>query len=112
MKKFLAIALLIPSIASAQFLTGNKLLEHMKSENLGLNGMAVGYVIAVSDVYQGELHCSGSNVTSGQSRDVVRKFLETNPALRDMAADLLVMLALGEAFPCQQKPEKKDRRQS
>jgi hypothetical protein len=110
MKNFLAMALLIPSIASAQFLNGNKLLENMRSENVALSGMAVGYVMAISDVYQNQGHCSGPNVTSGQSRDVVKKFLEANPAIRDMSADLLVLVALAEAFPCKQ-PERKDRRQ-
>jgi hypothetical protein len=108
MKKLLIVLLVAPSIASAAFFDGNKLLSHMKSKELWENAMAAGYVMGVFDTYQGEGHCAAPNVTAGQSRDVVRKYLENNPEVRDVSADLLSLVALSIAFPCKEtKPERK-----
>jgi ABC-type branched-subunit amino acid transport system ATPase component len=62
--------------------------------------MALGYVMGVSDSLDGIIHCSGQNVTNGQTRDVVKAYLEKNPQIRDMAAETLASKALQDAFPC------------
>jgi hypothetical protein len=44
--------------------------------------------------------CLPDKVTKQQLGDVVRKYLQDHPADRHTAASSLVLLALGEAFPC------------
>jgi Tfp pilus assembly protein PilF len=108
MRKLLIGILLFPVIANAAFLDGNKLLRYMKSSETWENAMAAGYVMAISDTYQNEVHCAAPNVTAGQTRDVVKKYLENNPEVRDVGADVLSLVALSIAFPCKQtKPRNK-----
>ena len=107
MKKILITLLLVPTMAQATFLSGNSLLSRMKSTSSIENMVALGYVMGVSDTYQNQTHCSGRNVTSGQTHDVVKQYLETNPSIRDNAADILVMIALSQAFPCKQQKDNK-----
>jgi Tfp pilus assembly protein PilF len=108
MRKLLIGILLFPVIANAAFLDGNKLLRYMKASETWENALAAGYVMAISDTYQNELHCASSNVTAGQTRDVVKKYLENNPELRDLEASVLSLVALSIAFPCKEnKPKNK-----
>jgi len=99
MKKILAIFLMTPVLAHAGFWTGNALLTKMNGD-LTDRMMALGYVMGVSDSLEGIIHCSGQNVTNGQTRDVVKAYLEKNPQIRDMAAETLASKALQDAFPC------------
>ena len=103
MKKLIAGLLLVPSIACAEYFSGNKLLEKMRSESAVDRAVAIGYVLGVSDTTQDDKHCSGDTVTSGQTRDVVKKFLEDNPAIRDYSADIITQVALGKTWPCKEK---------
>jgi len=109
MKKLLAILLFVPTLAYADFFTGNALLSRMNSSESLENSLALGYVMGVSDAYQNATHCSGQLVTAGQTRDVVKLYLQRNPAVRDMAAEILIMVALAEAFPCPKENKKKKR---
>jgi translation elongation factor EF-1alpha len=109
MKKILAGLLMVPCMAHAQYYTGNNLLQKMNSTETVDRMVAMGYVMGVSDVYQNTAHCSGQRVTSGQTRDVVKNYLEQNPAVRDLSADFLTMLALGLAFPCPKENNNKRR---
>lgn len=108
MKKIILGGLLSVACVTAQadFLNGNMLLQRINSPEPQEKSLAIGYVMGISDVAQDITHCSGPNVTSGQSRDIVKKFLTARPELRDIEASVLVQVALGEAFPCQQKPKK------
>lgn len=90
-------------IAHAEFFTGNTLYSRMLSDNSIEKTMALGFVAGVHDATEGEIHCSGATVTTGQVRDVVKLFLEKSPSIRDMAATLLVSMALNEAFSCKKK---------
>lgn len=107
MKKLLAGLLMVPCMAHAQFYTGNNLLQKMNSSELWERTLAIGYVMGVSDAQQNIGHCSGQSVTSGQTRDVVKQYLEQNPSVRDLNADLLTVVALGLAFPCAKGNNKK-----
>jgi hypothetical protein len=109
MKKIIAILLCMPMMAHADFFTGNMLLSRMNSSEHIETSLALGYVMGVSDAYQNITHCSGSQVTSGQTRDVVKLYLQNNPSIRDVAAELLIMFALSEAFPCPKEAPKKKR---
>lgn len=106
MKKWAAGLLFLPAMASAEYMSGNMLYQRMTSTESFERAMALGYVLGVSDVGQNVTHCSGSQVTSGQTRDVVKQYLEQNPAFRDMSADVLVVAALGQAFPCAKNQRK------
>jgi hypothetical protein len=44
--------------------------------------------------------CSRPEVTNGQIRDVVLKFLDNDPAIRDQSAAGIIMFAMVGAFPC------------
>jgi hypothetical protein len=105
MKKMLLL-LMFPVAAHAQFWSGNTLLQKLNSTDTVDKAVALGYVIGVSDSNQNSVHCSGPNVTGAQTRDVVQKFLTQNPSVRDENADLLVAVALGQAWPCKNKSNK------
>ncbi len=100
MKKFIAGLLMMPCVAYAQYYSGNTLLEKMRSSDVSDRFLALGYIMGVSDMGQGVIHCSGQNVTAGQTRDVIRKYLEQNPQIRDISADTIASVALGQAWPC------------
>ena len=108
----LAIALLAMSAAPATAgsnLTGNDLLERCSasaSDNPIQWGVCLGYVMAVADLLgqgrpiNGARACVATDVTSGQLMDVVRQWLERNPARRHINGAALVAVALQQAFPC------------
>lgn len=89
--------------ANAAFFSGNDLYSRMTSEDDGKVIMALGFVVGVHDSFEGEFICTGNNVTAGQLRDVVKKYLAENPAKRDTGAVVLTTVALGRAFPCPKK---------
>lgn len=106
MKKILAAILFIPTVASAQYWSGNKLFSNINSSSDVERIVALGYVMGVSDTGQNKSHCSGTSVTAGQTRDVVKQYLERYPSIRDWPADLLVTLALAESWPCPKNNKK------
>jgi hypothetical protein len=107
MKKLIAGLLMVPCLAHAQYYTGNHLLQKMQSTDTVDRMLAMGYVMGVSDAHQNISHCSGQRVTSGQTRDVVKQYLEQNPSVRDLSADVLTLVALSLAFPCAKDNKKK-----
>jgi hypothetical protein len=105
MKKLLIAALLIPAIANAGFITGNTLLEKMTSPEAAEKAFALGYVVGAFDAFDELAHCNApASVTAGQARDIVKKYIENNPAIRNKSADFLIMTALGQIWPCSKKP--------
>jgi hypothetical protein len=108
----LAAALLLlgtaPAVAGSN-LTGNDLLARCSasaSDNPVQWGVCLGYVMAVADLLgqgravAGVRACVAADVTSGQLMDVVRQWLERNPARRHINGAALVAVALQQAFPC------------
>ena len=96
-----------PARAGVSFYDGNKLLTICNDTEGVLNlGICLGYVEAVSDVLDsgaaisGWKACSPENVTAGQVKDIVTRFLVNHPEKRHYAAHTLVARALSEAFPC------------
>jgi hypothetical protein len=51
------------------------------------------------------LLCIPATVTKGQLNDVVHISLRSNPSLRNLPADLLVLTALGSYWECEEKPK-------
>ena len=102
MKRFISIALLtVSTAASADFYSGNDLLERMQDPARA--AIATGYVAGVSDMGAGEYHCAPGDVTLGQVRDIVRQYLINTPANRHMSAAVLVTVPLMNTWPCPKK---------
>lgn len=104
MKTIITAALLTAStIASAQFITGNQLLDRMNAETSNTRMYALGYVIGVVDSMNGYAFCLPSAATAGQINDMMRNYLNNTPAERHLPADVVIVQALGGAFPCSKK---------
>ena len=107
-KLFLLLLLILPLAANSQggnFRSGNKLKTECFSDSPVERGLCMGYVIGVAD-NNSFLICapSGSGgVTVGQFRDIVKKYFDDNPAQLHKDADVLVLSALQQAFPCPKK---------
>ena len=104
MKRFISIALLtLSTAASANYITGNELLDRINRRDPMQDMFVYGYVSAVSDFSRGDLHCAPLNVTVGQVRDLTHQRLVREPSTRHRSASLLVAIALMEVWPCEKK---------
>ena len=97
-KLFFSAALLAGS-AHAEFWDGNRLLDRMNG-GIAEQMQALGYVMGISDMGQDTLHCPPPNATAGQMEDIVKRYLNNNPAVRHLSADTIVNRALALVFPC------------
>ena len=97
--------------AGASFQNGNWLLsrlqEYGRPESVKrtlseafLEGQASGYIQGAFDMGAGAFFCPPNSVNVRQILDMVRQFLESNPARRHEPADVLVIDAMKTAFPC------------
>jgi hypothetical protein len=98
-----ALALVASTCVSAQFYSGNELLQRMDSDNAYNKMLAMGYVAGVVDMTRGDFHCAPANVTLGQVRDMVHNYLTNTPANRHMDGSLLVTVPLMSVWPCPKK---------
>jgi hypothetical protein len=94
-------------MAHAEFWTGNDLQRKIQSSDIGDRVQALGYMQGVFDANQRVKHCAPDNIgiTAGQVNDIVKQYLDANPALRNFSADLLVTDALKRIWPCANKPQ-------
>jgi len=107
MRALLLVMLLAAGSAQAQeFLTGNTLLSNCKAADISSKSVCLGYVVGAHDAAAGSVICSPDNVTQGQVRDVVVRWLEANPDKRHISADRAVMIALGSVWPCANQPSR------
>jgi hypothetical protein len=102
MKKILAGLLMVPTMASAEFISGNELLSNLKGDT-DERMFAIGYIAGVADFLDGMTVCSPTGVTLGQIRDLIRDYLEKNPDKRHYSADSLIRNKLERMWPCQQR---------
>lgn len=87
--------------ARAEFETGNQLYQKMTSTNVSEKMYALGYVSGVFDALQHIVHCPPSNsLTLGQVHDLIKNYLEFNPAVRHRTADMLIREVLQKTWPC------------
>jgi len=100
MKWLAAAAIAISFHAHAEFYTGNELLAKLDADSVVERAIGLGYVIGVSDMGDGIVHCPPNHVTAGQVRDMVRGYLVRNPAERHLSADVLVNKILKATWPC------------
>lgn len=106
MRAYLTAALLAFSCspAAAYFYTGNELWTFCKNES---SSSCLVYILSAVDMHtaaveDGKFFCIPPKVTGGQIEDVVKKYLQDNPADRHKPAAFLVIDALQAVFPCKQ----------
>ena len=91
----------------AEFMNGNELLENLNG-NVSDKWYGTGYIAGIVDgfdhtkslVTKGGWCFSLPRVTNKQAADVIRLWLEKNPASRHYPAAGLVSAALSESYPC------------
>jgi hypothetical protein len=110
----LALAMFIKGTGSAQeqppryspVQTGNDLLRVCQSDNLFDQGVCGGFITAVSQMAQiADQACYFEGVTLEQGKDVVVRYLSSNPETRHKRAVVLTSKALIQAFPCKATPK-------
>lgn len=99
MKALILCLSLLSVSAHAEFWDGNTLLSRMGG-TMGEQNAAIGYVMGVADAHHNTGQCAPEGVTAGQMRDMVRNYLTSNPAVRHLSADLLVLHVLKSTWPC------------
>lgn len=104
MKRLLIIAALVCGTAHADFKDGNKLLSELQSQDNLDWGISMGYIEGVADAWNGVTHCMSSNTTAGQLRDMVKQYLERNPAIRHYLAERVIREVMKATFPCAKQP--------
>ena len=89
--------------------TGNQLLHDLKDPTGSGFGTAyaLGYIVGATDAYSGEALCIPPTVTKGQLSDVVHNFLLQKPAIRNLPADVLVLMALSQHWACPKDGKRK-----
>jgi hypothetical protein len=95
------LALVASTAASAQFYTGNQLLERMDSEDPQHKMLALGYVAGTVDMTRGTYHCAPWSVSLGQVRDLMQNSIRNDPVNRHLSAAILVAKALVTVWPCE-----------
>lgn len=92
-------AALVCGTAHAEFYSGNDLYSKLTGNTLD-RSIALGYVIGVSDALIRATHCAPKAVTAGQIQDMIRDYLDANPAVRHFSADSLISHVLKTTWPC------------
>lgn len=89
--------------------TGNDFISEISDEYTKMYW--VGYVAAVSDALSADgiqisgtlqTACFSAGITVGQVFDVTEKYVNDNPEIRHLSTYLLTILALKQAFPCEE----------
>jgi hypothetical protein len=102
MKKLLLTLLFSCTTAHAEFVSGNTLYANLRG-TVGEQMYALGYIIGVTDRSMSIDVCLPGGVVQGQIQDVVTQFMASNPQMRNYSADLSVVLALREVWPCKER---------
>jgi len=106
MQKIFLSLIMLTSLSFAGFIDGNELYDkYQKGQNniLSAGGFYDGYVLGIFDAYYNILFCPPINIKSGQVLDIVLKYLQNHPEIRNKPADYIVIKALQEVWPCKLK---------
>lgn len=104
MALLLSVASALPLQAASA--SGNDLYQNCQDDGVAL-AACVGYVTGIADALSagaaidGWRACPSGEVTRGQLKDVVVRFLGVHPEWRHFTDASLVAHALSAAFPCQ-----------
>ena len=104
MKQIIAGLLLIPTIVSAEFVSGNQLLNDIQSTETVRRTFAMGYVAGVADAHNSVTYCPPAGVSLGQLRDMTEQYLIINASMRNLSADVLIGDMLNRRWPCKTPP--------
>jgi hypothetical protein len=102
-KLIAAAVLLAASTANAGFITGNKLMSYLESNDSIENGLGLGFIAGVHDAGDGVKFCTPANTNIKQLRDMVLDILRKVPSERHNSADLYVEAAFANQWPCEKK---------
>lgn len=102
MRKWIAVVLLLPAMARAEFFTGNQLLDRLQG-SISDQIQALGYIQGVFDTMQGVVICAPNTINAGQVNDMIKNYLINSPAIRHNTADRIIGQALKGAWPCQDR---------
>ena len=98
-KAIFALVMLASVSAHAEFRTGNELHSQLNGTH-GQQMLSLGYVMGVADALRSVTICPPETLTAGQASDMVKKYLEDNPAVRHLAGDAIVNRVLSSVWPC------------
>ena len=104
MKNILVSLLLVPVIANAEFVTGNKLLKDIQSRETINLAFAMGYIAGVADANQSIRYCPPEGIVLSQLRDMAEQYLIANASTRNLSADVLIGDMLSTRWPCSTPP--------
>jgi hypothetical protein len=103
----LALAPLIaPGAARAEYFeTGRDLYQKCHATGTASQVFCFGFIIGIADVMEdnpldGRSACIPKDATIQQIADVVIRFLDDNPDIRDFTGESLAVQALSEKYPC------------
>jgi hypothetical protein len=87
------------------FETGRDLYQKCRTPGTASQVFCFGFVIGIADVMEdnpldGRSACIPPDATIQQVTDVVIRFLENNPDIRDFTGESLTVQALSEKYPC------------
>ncbi|MGE3297794.1 MAG: Rap1a/Tai family immunity protein [Porticoccaceae bacterium] len=98
---------LFSTTARAEFYSGSQIYSYLEKALRGTadyeTGVGSGYVIGVFDSLSGVLVCSPGGVTVKQAKQIVFNYMQKHPELWDKSADISIIAALGEVWPCKKK---------
>ena len=108
MKKLIAALLMVPTMASAEFWTGNNLYDRLTSSDALERVQGMGYVMGVYDVYVVVTFCppNQSTITVGQINDMAIRWLSSNVSIRNRNAEALLNEMFKQAWPCRNRNNK------
>ncbi|MDY0331778.1 MAG: Rap1a/Tai family immunity protein [Thiomonas sp.] len=81
-------------------------MDSWNNKHYESNSMVRGYFAGVQDAYDGVFFCVESEVKMSQAAEIVIKYIKDNPEKWHTAGQLLVIEALGKAFPCKNESNK------
>ncbi|MDI9314113.1 MAG: Rap1a/Tai family immunity protein [Hydrotalea sp.] len=95
----------MPSFAMASFYTGNDLWQFINADKSDFVDLSVGqgYIAGVVDESDHKYFCVPDGVNAGQIRDMIKKYLENNPAIRHLPANQLITIGLKKVWPCHKR---------
>ncbi len=105
---FLVMAVSLPiRDSNSAYWDGNQLQKFCGSNNARFQLICNGYVVGVIDAsggkeagVSGTTFCIANRVQAKQTVEVVKKWLDNNPAKRHLPGGRIVALALSQPFPC------------
>jgi hypothetical protein len=87
------------------FETGRDLYQKCRAAGTASQVFCFGFIIGIADVMEdnpldGRSACIPKDATIQQVTEVVVRFLESNPDIRDFTGESLTVQALSEKYPC------------